>query len=161
MAIKTKEQEFETSLGNVTIQVSQLGAIKAGLLLMRLKSKFGPPVIAVALGEQNKDPNAIGQAARDLLTSLDGDELVAITKELLTGGSAIVRHNGEVTEVWPNFDSLFTGHLESWFKLLWFALELNYGNFFAALVGPLSKMKTGPKEGGLSTLITSFGQPKG
>jgi hypothetical protein len=158
--VRTEEKVFKTTRGDAVISVTQLTAIRAGKLLMRIKTMIGPALVSLALAEQKADAGGVAEAAKRGLEGLTGDELESLTKELLQGGSCMARVNGDVIEVWPNFDALFTDHLDQWFSLLWFALTVNYGNFIGAVGGLLPKLPMGTATASKVTAIFS-GPPKG
>src|SRR5262249_40615789 len=77
------------------------------------------------LGDLQVD--ALGEAVGLLFEKLSDDELESITRELLAAATA----NG--APLMPQFDLMLQGRIDTILKLLKFALEVNYGNFFHAL----------------------------
>jgi len=80
----------------------------------------------------------LGTAIDILVEKISPDELTKFMLELLCS----TRIDGkEITET--TFDNEFSGNLPLMYKILWFTLEVNYGNFFAegGIGKILSKLK--------------------
>jgi hypothetical protein len=107
--------------------VTQLPAMRALRLLNRLGRVAGPALATLVDGGAAA-PGALGLAAEGLFERLPDEELEAIVKELL----ASARADGK--ELLPQFDLHFQGCMSTLFRVLSFALEANYGGFFADLV---------------------------
>lgn len=141
--LQSKSKIVETNAGRVEVIVTQLPAMRSGKLLMRLSKNLAPALARLATTVDTKaalsgaldfrEPEKIADAVRDLFTNLDGDELEFLTHELL--GGATIKRGGEFVPFLDGFDAMFAGRIVEWFGLLWFALEVNYGNFTGALGG--------------------------
>lgn len=84
----------------------------------------------VALGEI--DLVAIAAGVQGLMAQLTADEQDAIMAELLS--TVIVVQNGRSAPVMSVFDDHFEGRLPAVYKLMWAALEANFGGFFGPLL---------------------------
>lgn len=144
----SKSKNLATAQGTLEFVVTQLPAMRSGKVLMRIGKGLGPAIAGLitavdSKGGDFKSADSLASAARDLFTALDGDELERITRDLLD--TAQVKINGEIVPVMPQFDMLFTGHVGSWFSLLWFAFEVNFGSFIGALGGIVRPHMTATK----------------
>lgn len=135
MSLKTQSKE----IGGDTFTVSQLPMFRALRLLNRIGRAVGPalghvasaydaskgdgaPVDGVRVGE------AVGRALSALFGSLSDDELEAITRAMLE--TAMIESNGKTTPLLKSIDLVMQGRILDLFKLLAFAFEVNYGDFF-------------------------------
>ena len=144
MAIETKQIELETSRGPAVFHVSQVNGVRAMKTFLRLANKFGPAL--TALGEdKSKRTGALVLSA--LLEKLDGEEYERLQGELLGDCVATVKlENGEdsvIQKAVSQFGDLFAGHTFELGKLLIFALEVNFGNFFTKIGLSVPDLKVG------------------
>lgn len=84
----------------------------------------------VSLGEV--DVVAIAAGVQGLMAQLTADEQDAIMAELLS--TVTVEQNGRSAPVMSVFDAHFEGRIPAVYKLMWAALEANFGNFTGPLV---------------------------
>lgn len=85
-----------------------------------------------ALGEL--DASHLADAAQAFFAELDGAKQDRLLETLLD----TARVDGQ--ELWPVFDVHFQGRYDAVYRLLWFALEVNYGPFVGRLLqGGLGK----------------------
>lgn len=139
------------------VSVGQLGAERAVLLLHRMVSAVAPmlgnavdgAVSMASLGTgamsalDGLETADLGKSFVHLFNRMTGPELMAILKELL---STVMVHqpqeNGEVhnLEAVPNFTQLFSGDLAFLFAVAGASLEVNYRDFWTALVAAFKKM---------------------
>lgn len=145
------EETFNTSRGRITFHLTQLGGIHAGRVLVRigphipkllgtlsafdLKSLANPEALK-KLDLSKLDFTAIGKAIADITP----DEFERLTIELLSGSFATA-HDPEGTPVRldltrGNVDQLFVGHVWDLFKLLGFAIKVNFADFGGGLRDP-------------------------
>lgn len=121
-----------------TYSFSKYGAKKSLKILTRLTKIVGEPLaIGMAAASGNKssgkslletelNPEVISRAARALVDRLDEDDVMNLiiqltSEDLLCDGKKI------------NFDVHYNQKLPHLFKVLWAALEVQYGNFFDEL----------------------------
>lgn len=133
MATEMIRKEIEGS----TYEFSQFGAKKSLKVLMRLTKIVGKPLsllVGSVEGDKSKSlldrdmkMDAIALAIEALTNSMDSDEVISLIQEL-TGHEACMCDGKKI-----NFDMHYEGRLPHLFKVLWAALEVQYGNFFDAL----------------------------
>lgn len=118
-------------------EFSQFGAKKSLKILFRLSKIIGKP-LSLLMGSIGDDKgkrlmdrdlkmDTIGIAIEALTSNLDSDEAIALIQEL-TGLDACLCDGKKI-----NFDMHYEGKLPHLMKVLWAALEVQYGNFFDAL----------------------------
>lgn len=123
----SKEVPIETSRGPAVGVISQLNGVQAMRLFMRLANRLGPALPAMKAG---------GSATllAGVLERIDADEYERIQNETLS--KLVVRwpDSGEVdSNAARNLGEIFTGQPFELGRLVWAALDLNFGNFFERL----------------------------
>lgn len=124
-----------------TYSFSKYGAKESLKVLTRLTRIIGEPLaigMAAASGKKSGkslldteiDPDIIGKAVRALVDRLDEDEVMGLIEKLTSVG---VLCDGKKI----NFDVHYNGKLPHLFKVLWAAIEVQYGNFFDELTEKL------------------------
>ncbi len=145
MPLKSETRE----VGGFTYHATQLPAMRAEKLWARLVRVFGPALAEVFAGvESLEQMNLVGvaPALRDLFTRLTEEERTHILREVL--GSVEVEEGGRRGPLWPVVDAHFTGRLKDLYAVAWFALEVNFSDFFDGL---------GEKLGALLARVSSTG----
>lgn len=123
---ETKEKTIDGKL----VSVSQFPARRALHLKIRLIKLLGPSLAQLLAKTKNKkvDLNAsleeFTPAIEKLTAALDPDVFVDLVLELLS----MTRVGGR--EVVPLFDTEYAGNLMFVYKMVWWVLEVNFGNFF-------------------------------
>lgn len=112
----------ETVIAGRAYTATKLPAMRALKLLARLGRVAGPSAALLTDGDANIDA-----AARALFDRLGEDELELLVRGLLES----VRVEGR--PVLTGFDTEYAGKLDEVFQLVKFALEVQFGGFFAAL----------------------------
>jgi hypothetical protein len=144
MGIETRSKEIDGS----TYTVAQLPAMRGLKLLNRIGRSVGPPLTAL-MGAA--DPMAtvaqmeigsIAPAARELFDRLTESELESIIKALCE--TVQVTEDGKTMPLLPVFDLHFAGRYDKLFHVVWFAMEVNYGDFFGDLAGKLAGLGNRP-----------------
>ena len=146
------------TIDGMTFTVQALPAMRQLRLKPRILDALAAPAskIAAAFGGSlaSTDVAALGDALTALCQKLTPAEYEALTRELLE--TTTVQHDGQTLPLMPVFDDVMCGRTLTVDKLLLFALEVNYGDFFAAgraafatarLVSP-SKESTGSPTAG-------------
>ncbi len=147
MGMETKEK----TIGNHTFKVTQLPASKARKLLIRLFKVSGPSLGKVLEGLKGKDGKAslndlnlekISEGIALLATNVFEDDFEYVVAALLEGERISYHVDGK----WPvltleSSDNLFAGKLDQMFKLIAFALEVNFSSFFAGSGGLTNVIK--------------------
>lgn len=137
--IQTRAQTID---GHV-FEVTQLPAKRAVRLTVRLAKMAGPvlmPLLKLALGAQTKDGSKPGAAgAMATLLSMDTDSLgpavsgffERCTEQDLDFLQAELLSSATIdgAPLWPQYDMALGGELLTIFKLLWFAMQVQFQNF--------------------------------
>jgi hypothetical protein len=135
--LKTQERTID----GMRFTVGQLPAMRAMKLLNRITRIAAPAVARAAAALKSgqdlasMDLGSLGGAVESLFLKLPDDELEGITRELF---STVLYHNeanGQAAPLMEVFDAVMMGRMPTVLKLLGFAFEVNYGNFFDALRG--------------------------
>src|SRR5258708_2424843 len=128
----------ERDIDGFKFTVQQLTAMKSLRMLNRLGRIVGPALGkaggAAQGGFENLNVKDLGDAVGTLFERLSDDELESITRELLSGAT-VTMSNGQNGLLMPQFDLVLQGRPETILKLLKFALEVNYQNFFRGFAG--------------------------
>jgi hypothetical protein len=160
MGTSTHQLELEISGKLLKFTVSQLPAMRAFKLLDRILRAFGPSIGSIAGASSGAlaggvslaklNVAALGEGIAVLFERLTEDELESVTRGLLAGAMVVIERGGKRSnvEVLEVFDELFAGHIFSVLKLLRFAFEANYGDFFDAVRGFAVRAKAGGEAGG-------------
>ena len=123
---RTEARVFD-DLGSVTVQ--QLPAMRAVKLSRRLIQIAAPAV--AALKDLSADASVLGDAISNALAEFSEKDLEALIKDLLE--TATIEQEGKIAKVMPLFDELFRGKVFTLYKVLAFALEVNFADFFEPL----------------------------
>lgn len=128
MSLKTESIDLETSEGPKTFEVTQLTVLRATKMLTRLGRLLGPSLKDMKGGTDAEALKMLGAAAiGDLLARLEETEVERLLLDLLETTTV------DGAPVKKQLDLLFAGSLVEMFKLAAFALQVNFGDFFAAL----------------------------
>jgi hypothetical protein len=123
--IETKEKEIDGRM----IMVTQFPGRRALSHKTRLIKLLGPAVAQLFTEDKidlTKDISSLSKVIDKLSSTLDENDFVRFVLDLLK----CTRLDGkEITEA--VFDDEFSGDLLLMYKILWYTLEVNYGNFFA------------------------------
>ena len=139
----------EKTIDGLRFAVTQLPAMKAFRTLNRIGRALGP-ALAKGLGALkgklgDASVEALGGAATELFARLSDDELEALTRELLTFCTV------DGKPLMPQFDLVMQGRMGTLLKLLRFAFEVNYGDFFAGARGLAAQAMAANPSAGSST----------
>jgi hypothetical protein len=133
-------------IDGATYTVAQLPAFKALKLKWRIMQAIGPSaakLIAAIVGGgglARLETDELAPAAKELFDRLSADDLLSFARELL--GPATVMADGKLAHVLDVFDIHFAGKLASVYRLIWFALEVNYGDFLGDIKDRLASAIT-------------------
>lgn len=132
MARKSEAIEVETSEGPCEITVTQLDGNKGSQLGVRLVQLVGPSIVGLVGAMEGNDVSKMVDTAQTLLTKVTPEEFEKIKTEVLRGAQA--KLNGEFHDVDARFiGDAFAGHPGSLYKLVGFALKVNFQNFLTDL----------------------------
>lgn len=138
------EAQTET-IDGTAFTISPLPAMKAFLMLQRLGKVLGPALARVAGAVKGDAVDGAGAADALVLlfSGLPPEELETIVRDLLAG-SLVLGEGGKAAPLMTGgangkgvFDVVFQGRMGTLFKLLAFAIRVNYRDFFDALSGKL------------------------
>jgi len=138
MALQTKTSE---PIDHVTYRVTQLPFKDSRRLFTRLARIFGPSIATLAEGAKSVDDLPLAAMVTKAVENLSDRDLDEVSDIL-----AQVTQFSRDGQKWPpllflgdprspvdNRDELFGGSLTSFFRWLWFALEVQFGDFSKAL----------------------------
>lgn len=125
-------QTFQSVDGPVKCVVQQLGGKRAFKLSLRLAKSIFPALAAVGA---SKDRAAQFAAISQAVEKLSVDELDSLLSDLLKDHLVIFDEAKGVvhSEGFERIDALFTGKAIEIYKLFYFALEVNFADFFGML----------------------------
>jgi hypothetical protein len=127
--IETKSKE----IGKHTYSVTPLTAKKAYKLLTKILKIVGPGVGTIVDGRSAD--GLVGQLIGQITERLDETAVEQIVDMLIA--QTTVRMDGRDVPVEKIFDVHFVGKMSELMRVLAFALEVQYGDFFADLGGAL------------------------
>jgi hypothetical protein len=139
--IEPREKEID----GIKFTVRQLPAMKALRMLNRLTRTVGPAV--ASLGAGGLDMASLPEALAKLGEKLSDAELESITRELLADTTFQPVDGGPGGELMKVFDQTLAGRPETTLKLLAFALEANFANFFGDLQALAARRQGSPSAG--------------
>lgn len=132
MAVKTRD----TTIDGHTVKVTQHPGRRALRLKSRLVKLLAPSIGTIIqqkvekgknLLDQEVDMTKIGEAVIALADKLDPDDFENLILEILVS----TRVDGkEINEA--AFDDLFAGEMSLMYKVVFFALQTNFGDFFVS-----------------------------
>jgi hypothetical protein len=129
---KTKQLAVETSEGPADVTLVQMDGMTAGLMAPKIAALIAPVVASAMADKSLKNYKDLGDAVRAACLELSQGDLESISMKLFTG--ARVKVKGAMVEFDRGFiEEYFAGQVDSLFKVLLAALELNYAAFFKPL----------------------------
>lgn len=137
MARKSESKAFD----DLEVTVQQLPATRAMRLSRRLAKVAAPAISALqglAKGSVlDADVGVIGKALAEALEQFSEADLDSLIKELLE--TATVKIAGKTAPLLPVLDDVLAGRTFTLYKILAFALAVNFADFFEALRGMQAK----------------------
>lgn len=133
--------------------LSQLPAMRSLKLFSKLAGILGPALAkagGLAGTDGSADLGALAELVGMLAAKLPGEELEAITNDLLWN----LRRGTLDVAPKKGFDLAFAGKATTVFKLLRWAFEVNYGDFFAAGRDLIAQAQTRPAQSSSKALST-------
>jgi len=141
--IKTEEKEID----GLRFSVTQLPGMRGLRMSVRLGKLLGPALAraagAATGGLASLDVSKLSGAVDALFEHLTEDEIESVTKALLE--SCLVTIEGKTGPLMPMFDTVMGGKVATVYKLLRFAFEVNFGNFFGGLAALGAQFGAGPE----------------
>lgn len=125
-------------IDGVTFTVQQLPALRASRLLFKLTKAVSPAVMKLAgAGDlrnlMRADTSALSEAASMLFQAFTPEEFDALVREVLEGATITV--DGRTVAALPGVDLELAGKTATLMRGVWFALGVNFGDFFDVLRG--------------------------
>jgi len=133
-------------------EVYALPAWTAVEVFHALTKALAPAVAGVAAAEGPGGVAALSTSLERVIAQLPAPELVRLSKQLLAGARVVV--NGASAEVVAISDVHFQSRVLTLFKVVAFAVEVNFPDFFGAFRGVAGRL--GKKAAGLLTPIESI-----
>ena len=119
-------------IDGLKFEVTQFGAMKGFALLARLTKTIGPAFSVLSAADKDADIMTLAPAIASALKNLDDEAAVQLAADVLRGTLATMKDGTPVRLDNPtNIDLVFMGKLTTMFKVLAFAVGVNYGDFFA------------------------------
>lgn len=132
------------TIDGLVFTVQMLPAMRATLMVVRLGKLLGVPLLKSLSGVQatkgaslkSLDVGQLAQGVDELFGRLSEAEVEDLFKVFFE--TALVKKDGKEFPLLASFDNALMGKPFTAFKALKFALEVNFGDFFAALPGLLA-----------------------
>ncbi len=137
-------KEEKRTIDGIEFACQQTPAIESLELLTDLAKTLGPAFQAVeSVSVSDIELDKLGP----LFMSLDARTTSTLVQRILKGTIAKTSEGFIELHSTEQIDEVFTGALSTMFKVAGFALEVNYGDFFAALGDAVKTLKpeAGPK----------------
>lgn len=132
MARKTETIELELADGPAEISVTQLDGNTGGALGVRLVQLVGPSLVGIVGAMEGNDMSKIAEAAQGLLMKVTPEEFERVKSAVLKGAQA--KYCDEFHDLDSKFiGEAFAGHPGALYKLVGFALKVNFRNFLSDL----------------------------
>lgn len=147
MALKSETLELQVGEETHTFTVNQLSATRAEEVLTILNGLLGAGVAKLG------SPEDLGPAVGELLQKLGAKELSDLRRRLLIDAGTVMDGAPFKKET---FDGVFAGQLLASYKLLGFAIRLNFADFGGGLSALVAVAKA--KLSSLGVLNTFSGQ---
>jgi len=151
--LKVETREID----GATYTVTQLDAWRAMRLMARIGNIVGPALAKAAeAGDDAEDMplDKVAEVISALTAKLTPDELEGITKEMLHN---VLKDDRNISG--KNFGLEMAGQMTTVFKLLAFAFEVNYGDFFDAARAMMQKAREKRAAKSASTVSTASPAP--
>lgn len=134
----------EVSIDGVDYQITPLPAMRALRLKPRLLAVLGPTIaqvrrVSLEQIQRDKDLSMIGEAITAFAGRMTPDELELLVKELLYSLRKRTDPSKPFLPCGPGdtFNNEFAGRTATVYRLIGFAFEVNYRDFFSAVSGQL------------------------
>lgn len=153
MAEKNEAGLYEAEIDGDKYEFAKWGAEESLSNLLKISKIIGKP-LGIAFGSMNKeqegmpgkildrqvDPNMIAMAFEALTESLDEDSCISLIRKL--SSKDVLCNGGKI-----NFNVHYQDRLDHMFKVVYAALEVQYGSFFGAVLGLVKSKGTVTKRG--------------
>lgn len=127
MALKTETRDID----GLTVTSTQLPAMRSFALMARLGKVIAPALGMVEGVSLTSGIGALAPALAQLFAQLDGAEAESLAREVLASTSVVVDGRRLELSRTEMINLAFEGRIKTMLATLKFALEVNYGDFFA------------------------------
>lgn len=147
------------TIDGLDFELSQLTAWRAMETLTRVTKYLAPGLDAISAAGKGSKEAGISALVKGLqgLSNNSPAELRALTEVLLE--SCVVTWEGKTARLLPAFDVVMQGRILTVFKLLAWALEENYADFFGVLKSGLGGLAAKKME--FASMLQSASSPSG
>jgi len=114
---------------------TQFAAMRAFTMLGKLAKTIGPVITVLSGVDPQTDIVTIAPQLADAMKDLDPDATTALAVEMLSNTTVTLNGQPIPLNSETNINLAFSGKLMVMFRVLAFALGVNYGDFFSA-IGP-------------------------
>lgn len=136
------------TIDEVSFTVTQMPATKGLRVLGFVGKRIGPALSGIIkaakslrMGEKDEvDFDVLAVSVGELLQSLDEGDMERLLKEMVYDKTIMQDESGGKQVNASTFDALFQGRVGLALKLIAFAFEVNYADFFSALKSGLSSL---------------------
>jgi hypothetical protein len=129
MNLKTETREID----GMSVTCTQFPALRATTLFARLLKLIGPSISALMRLDPTTDLEKAGGELGLAFSEVNPDEMPGLICKVLEGTAVRVRDDSGSTDIGldrkENVDLVFSGQLLTMFKVLGFALQVNYRDF--------------------------------
>lgn len=137
MGIETQEKEIDEATFRVTPHKARAGAKLsaklARIVIPVMTSMKGQTIASI----QKMEMADLAPAFSNVIMGLDDQTLDALMADIFARTTVVLKNDKGENELFDlskgaRIDDAFTGALGLMFKGMWYAVEVNFGNFFAA-----------------------------
>lgn len=134
---KTESKEFTDDQGTLRVQSMQLSALRAFRLMGRLGKLLGPALTQLK-GVKFRGTNsaALLPALAALFESMDPEEAETLAVQVLEGTMVVHGDKFVTLNTVETINAVFGGRLMTMLKVMVFAAEVNFRDFFTTLTQP-------------------------
>lgn len=136
------KQETQT-IDGLSFTTTQFPAMRAFTLFSKLVKTIGPAITVLSGANPESDVAELAPSIATALKDVDPDAMTILAAEVLSSTSAVMTGPSGAAQVPLNsvdgINLVFMGRLMTMFKVLAFAVKVNYGDFFggSASAAPL------------------------
>jgi hypothetical protein len=123
---------------------TQFPAMRGFTLLGRLIKTIGPAISVLSSADAEADIRDLAPLIAVALKDLDPDAATALAADVLAGTSVIMDKHVPL-DTRANIDMVFSGKLGTMFKVLAFAVKLNYEDFFGGIAPSAEALPATPQ----------------
>lgn len=130
---KTEQRDFTDDEGLIQAHSTQLPALRAFKLMTRLGKLLGPAMGQLKGVKLKAKADALLPVLTALFESLEPDEADGLAQQILEGTHVVAGGKAVTLNSAPAIDAVFGGRLLLMLRVMAFAVEVNYRDFFRGL----------------------------